>query len=100
MPRLTMAAAHALGEAEAVRRLKEKFAAVQEAYRAQISELQEEWNGSTLSFAFKAVGMKVAGEVTVEASQVQLAADLPMAAMMFKKVIEQQIRAKLGELLA
>ena len=100
MPRLNMATAHTLGETEALRRLKDKFSVVRDAYQAQISELHEEWNGSTLEFAFKAVGMKVAGQLTVADAEVRLAADLPLAAMMFKKVIQQQIHAKLGELLA
>jgi len=100
MPSLNMATSHALGQEEAMRRLKEKFSAVRETYRTHLSELNEQWEGSTLSFAFKVVGMKIAGTVKVGASQVELAAQLPVAAMMFKGLIERQIRTELGNLLA
>jgi hypothetical protein len=95
-----MATSHALGQEEALRRLKEKFSVVRDTYRAQVSELVEQWCDNTLSFAFKVVGMKVAGTVTVGASQVQLAAELPLAAMIFKGAIEHRVRSELGNLLA
>jgi hypothetical protein len=99
MPSLMMAAAHALGQDEALRRLKEKFSVVRDNYGGHVSDLREEWEENILSFAFKAAGMKVSGTVTVGAEDVQLAAQLPFAAMIFKGVIERQIRAELGELL-
>jgi len=99
MPTLKMTTAHALGQEEAVRRLQEKFSVVRETYRDKVSNLDEQWNGNTLSFAFKAAGMKVSGTVTVGAADVQLDARLPLAAIMFKGLIERQIRAELGELL-
>jgi hypothetical protein len=95
-----MATPHALGQEEAIRRLKEKFEAIRTAYHAQVSELREQWQENTLSFAFKAVGMKIAGTVTVGASEVLLAADLPLKAVVLKGLIERQIRAELGTLLA
>ena len=100
MPSLNMSAAHALGADEALRRLKEKFHAVHQAYGAQVSDLRETWEGNVLSFGFKAMGMKVAGTVTVEDGQVRLAADIPLAALMFRGLIEQRIRQELGALLA
>ena len=100
MSSLTMAASHALGQEEALRRLKQKFSVIRDAYRAQVSELHEQWRENTLSFAFKVVGMKIAGTVTVGASQVELAAELPLGAMLFKGLIERQVRAELGNLLA
>ena len=100
MPHLDMATAHTLGKEEALRRLKEKFSAVRNTYGTRVSDLEEEWNGSTLSFRFKAMGMKVSGTVMVEDSEVRLDANLPFAAVMFKGMIEKQIRAELGSLLA
>jgi len=73
---------------------------VKGAYGDQVSELSEEWDGNTLSFGFKAMGMKVSGTLGVEPSQVRLAADLPLAAMMFKGKIEQRVREELDGLLA
>jgi len=99
MPTLKMATAHALGQEEAVRRLKEKFSVVRETYRGHFSDLDEQWHENTLSFGFKAVGMKVSGTVAVGAADVQLHAKLPLAAIVIKGLIERQIRAELGELL-
>ena len=99
MSSLTMATSHVLGQEEAMRRLKEKFSVVRETYRGQFSDLHEEWHENTLSFGFKAVGMKVSGTVAVGAADVQLHAKLPLAAIVIKGLIERQIRAELGELL-
>jgi hypothetical protein len=43
--------------------------------------------------------MKVSGTVAVGAAEVQLHAQLPLAAIVIKGLIERQIRAELGELL-
>ena len=100
MPRLNTTTEHHLGENEALRRLKEGLSTARDTYQEQVKDMQEKWDGSTLSFAFKAVGMKIAGQMTVEDTQVRLGLDLPLAAMMFKRVIEQQIHTRLGELLS
>ena len=100
MPSLNMTTSHALGREEAVRRLKEKFHVVRGTYGHKVNDLREEWNGHTLAFGFKATGMKVSGTVTVEDAEVRLDAQLPFAAIMFKGMIEKQIRAELGQLLA
>lgn len=100
MPRLTMEASHALGQEEALRRLKEKFTVAKATYQGQFKDLHEEWRENTLSFSFRAAGMKVAGTVTVEASEVKLDTQLPLPAMMFKGMIRQRVREELSRLLA
>jgi hypothetical protein len=100
MPRLTMQTDHQLGRVEAVRRLKEKFAESRERFGSQVNDLTEEWDGHMYTFGFRAMGMKVAGTITVEDSAVSLAAELPLAAMLVKGMIEQRIREELGGLLA
>ncbi len=100
MPRLTMETQHALGRDEALRRLKDKFSFVRDNYGNQVKDLHEEWNGDTLSFGFKATGMKVSGTVAVEDACVKLDAKLPMAAMLIKGMIQKRIREELGDLLA
>ena len=100
MPRVIVETSHALGRQEAVRRLKEKFSAVSATHQDKVGDLHKEWNENTLSFGFRAAGMKIAGTVTVEDSEVKLAAKLPLAAIMFKGMIEERIREELGDLLA
>jgi hypothetical protein len=100
MPRLTMETPHALGQDEALRRLREKFDSVRAQHGDQVKNLNEEWTDHTLNFSFNAMGMGVSGAVKVEDSAVKLDAELPFAAMLFKGAIENRIRAELGDLLA
>jgi hypothetical protein len=100
MPRLALDTPHALGQEEALRRLKIKFNAIRSEHGHSVNGLSEEWKDHKLSFAFKAMGMSVSGTVAVESDSVKLDATLPFAAMMFKGMIEQQIRKEIGGLLA
>jgi hypothetical protein len=100
MPQLSVQVPHTLGPDEAVRRLKDKFTLARGLYQGQVQDLHEEWTDHTLSFGFKAVGMKVAGTLAVADAAVNLTADLPFAAMLFKGTIEQRVRQELGELLS
>jgi hypothetical protein len=99
MARLTMVTAHLLGKEEAVRRLNGKLAVVQERYGRLVTEGRADWKSNVFSFAFKAKGVRVAGTVTVDDSEVRWAAQVPLAVVAFKKVIEKRIRAELGDLL-
>ncbi len=100
MPRLTMEAAHTLGAAEALRRLKEKFDSVRLQFGAHVSHLSEQWEDNTLSFAFHTLGMPVSGTLAVGEDQVRLEAQLPLAAALIKGSIERRIREELGDLLS
>ena len=53
-----------------------------------------------LNFRFTTFGANVKGTVTVEPSQVNVHADLPLMAAMFKGTIEAKIRDRLARLLA
>ena len=100
MSRLSLDFPHKLGQEEAIRRLRDKFEFVRNLYHDRVSGLQEQWNGGTYSFGFKIVGMSIAGTITVTDDSVKTATDLPLAAMIFKKPIEERVRKELGTLLA
>lgn len=100
MPRLVMTVAHELGKAEAERRLKEKLNAVRTRYGGQVSDLREAWSEHTLSFGFKVIGMKVAGTLVVEDTEVRVAGRAPFAIAILKRLIERRIREELGGLLS
>lgn len=100
MPRITMETPHCLGRDEAIQRLKNRFGDVRSKFGTQVTNVHENWVDHTLSFGFKAMGMGVSGTVHVDDDKVKLLADLPMAAMLFKKTIEQQIYKELSTLLA
>jgi len=99
MPKLSMETPHELGQEEATHRLKHGFSFVKSSFGAHLSDVTEQWDGNALAFGFKAMGMKVSGNVAVEDSVVRLDADLPLAAIMFKGVIEQRVRTELERLL-
>jgi hypothetical protein len=100
MPRLTVETSHTLSEQEAMRRLQEKVGALKDTYQGQFSDLEEQWNENTFSFGFRAAGMTFAGTATVEAARVRLDAQLPLAVMMFKGMIQARVNQELGSLLA
>ena len=100
MPRITMEAPHALGQDEALKRLKDKFDSARLHYGAEVRNLDERWTDHTLNFSFSAMGMGVSGTVKVEERAVKLNAELPFAATFFKGAIESRLRAELGDLLA
>ncbi len=100
MPQLSLELPHQLGQEEAARRLKDRFNTVSDMYKAHVSDLTHQWNGHTFSFDFHTMGMKIAGTVAVEQAKVKLAASLPLAAMLFKGMIEDRIRQEMGQVLA
>jgi hypothetical protein len=100
MPSLQLTFPHQLGQEEAVARLKNLLSRVQEKYQAQVADLQQTWNGNTLTFGFSTYGFKVGGDVIVEPSEVRLEGQIPIAAMMFKGKIESAIRDQLAKELA
>ena len=99
MPQLSLDIPHLLGQDEAARRLKERFAAARAEYQSNVSDFKEQWCDHTFSYAFKVLGMAVSGTIAVERERVRLATDLPMAAMFFKAAIETRIRQEVGALL-
>ena len=100
MPRFAIETPHQLGQDEAVARVKGLLERVKEKYQAQVSDLEETWDGNVLSFRFKTYGFKIGGKLTAEPTGVKIDGDLPIAAMMFKGRIEQTIRDELVKRLA
>jgi len=120
MPRLTIEVPHALGQEEATRRLQDRFAAAEAQYRERIdeyrgewshqiaappgknfgSELHDEWTDHTFSFSVKTMGVGVSGSIAVAPARVAVDLNLPWAAMLFKRTIEERLRQELAGLLA
>jgi len=100
MPKLSLSVPHNLGEEEAARRLKARYDAVKAEYGRGMRDLDEQWDGRTLRCRFRAMGLKVAGSVTALPSSVEVEAEFPLAAAMFKGLVEARAREELGKLLA
>jgi len=66
-----------------------------------VSEVSESWNNDgALEFAFKAMGMAVAGTMTVHEDHVLVEGTMPFAALPFRGAIESQICEHLSTALA
>jgi putative polyhydroxyalkanoate system protein len=100
MPKFGVRVPHNLTKDEARSRL-ERFIDVLKAKSGnQVSDLQQTWDGDTLKFHFKTFGIAIDGGITVAEQELDLAGDLPFAAMMFKGKIESEIREQLERIVA
>lgn len=100
MAKMKVAVAHTLEREEAIDRLQRFSEILQSKYEGKFSEFEESWEAEGGSFRFKAMGFSTSGNVNVQAEEVVVEGKLPIAAMMFKGMIEQQIRDQLNRLLS
>jgi hypothetical protein len=98
MPHFALDVPHALHPDEATERLRAKFAAAVAEHQGHISHFQEEWRDHSCRFSFQAMGMKVRGDVAVDCDRVRLNVELPLAAMFFKRAIEERLRREVADL--
>jgi hypothetical protein len=99
MPKLNVEVPHSLPQDEATRRLKDSFTSVRDTYQSHLSDFQEKWGDHQLDFSLTTFGMTISGNVVSAPSSVNVVADLPMMALMFKGKIEERIREHLSQLL-
>lgn len=100
MPKSAVTVSHALGQQEAVLRLKSFLSKMRADFGDQISDLEESWEANVLAFRFTTYGLAIAGDLTVEESTARFDARLPLAAMIMKGKIESSVRQELEKLLA
>jgi putative polyhydroxyalkanoate system protein len=100
MPKFGVRVPYTIDKDEARSRL-ERFAEMLEAkFANQVSDLQQSWDGDTLKFHFKTYGIPLDGGITVGDNELNVAGDIPFAAMMFKGKIESEIREQLEKIIA
>ena len=99
MPKIRVEVNHKIEQHIAVERIKELLNKLRNDYGEMITELKENWNGSTSNFSFKAMGMSVEGFLKVNYSDIYLEGKIPLAALPFKKTIENKIREEAIKLL-
>ncbi len=100
MPKTDITVPHSLGKTEALTRLHGMLASVKENYGSQVSDLEENWHDDGGSFAFKAMGFKISGDLAVSDNDVRIDAEFPWAAKPFQSTIETAIRERAERLLA
>ena len=96
MPRITMQIPHNLGCEEATRRLHEQLPRFED----KVTDLEQQWQDHTVTFHFKAAGFAVNGTMAVEEAAANVDLSLPLAALLFKGMIEEGLRRELTTILA
>ncbi|PWT90229.1 MAG: hypothetical protein C5B54_07520 [Acidobacteria bacterium] len=100
MPKIDVTVPHNLSVEEAVSRIKNLIGTMQKQYGDRVKNVQENWNGNHADFSFEVMGLAIAGNLSIEPSQMHVIADLPFSAMPFKKMIETTIKEKSTQLLS
>ncbi|NCI52136.1 polyhydroxyalkanoic acid system protein [Sediminibacterium roseum] len=99
MASFNMSVPHQLTQDEALKRIQNALGQLKQEHGDKISNLTENWSGNTGTFGLTVMGFDVSGKLTVTASSVDIDAELPFAASLFKGKIKELIGGKAGELL-
>ncbi len=99
MAHFDMSIPHSLSQQEALQRIQTLLTETKKEHGDKISQLTEKWSGNKGEFSFVIMGFEIAGTLTVNEKNVDLDAELPFAASLFKGKIKELINEKAGELL-
>lgn len=98
MPNLTVTVPHHLSQEEALQRIK---TAISEAHvSGKVENLQQNWSANIGTFSGSAMRQSASATITVNPSDVTFDVALPIAASLFKSLIESTIRDFASKLLA
>ncbi|MAV36647.1 MAG: hypothetical protein CMJ59_14470 [Planctomycetaceae bacterium] len=100
MPAFNAETPHVLGQSEAVERLKSFVDNIREQFKEQVSEMNGEWDDSSLQFSLTTYGFTITGTLNVEDNRVHVDGQLPFAAVAFRGKIQQAIEQELSRALA
>ena len=98
MPNLTASIPHQLTREEAKRRIKEQIGIMRNQHGSMLTDVQENWNGDSLNFAFKAMAQSISGQMTVDDQAVHLTVALPWLLSIMAGKIKNQLEQQ-GKLL-
>jgi Putative polyhydroxyalkanoic acid system protein (PHA_gran_rgn) len=99
VPKFHLEIPHTMGAEAAKSRLERFIEQLTAKFGDKASDLEQTWNGNTLAFGFKSFGMKIAGDIAVSETALDVNGEIPFAAMMFKGKIESEMRDQLGRLM-
>jgi hypothetical protein len=99
VPKFHLEIPHTLSADDARSRLERFAESLQARFQDKVSDLEQAWNGNTLSFGFKSFGFKIGGAIAALDQKLDVTGDIPLSAMMFKGKIESEIREQLGRLM-
>ena len=92
MPEFKVSVPHKLGRQQAKERLKTFAAELKEKYASQVKDMHEEWKEDSVEFGFTTFGMQIKATVAAGDDSVDIDGEIPMAAVLFKGRIEQEVR--------
>jgi hypothetical protein len=97
MPSVRIAVPHGGDADAAVEKVRGVLERAVEEFQGR--DLQSEWTGRSATLKFTSLGFQIGAKVDVDATQVIVEIDLPMAAMMFKGRVEDFLKKNLIEVL-
>jgi hypothetical protein len=100
MPSYSVSVQHGLGQEAARARVETFMEQVLRDYAQHISQVDGQWTENRLAFRFTTSGLHISGMLVVEDSQVAVTGPLPLAAVLFRGRIEQEIRDELRRMLS
>ncbi|HWA99832.1 MAG TPA: polyhydroxyalkanoic acid system family protein [Pirellulales bacterium] len=99
MPKINFSVPHSMTAADASAKLHEFMPRIRSQYQDQIKDVTENWNGNTLEFSFKTLGFTFKGTLASQDNNTDVVLEIPLAAMMVKGRIEQEVKGGLQKLL-
>jgi len=100
MARVNIVVPHLVPQDEALRRIRGEIENLKGQHDNKLTGLRDNWDNYTYVFEGSAMGFAVSGVMMVKLLQVEIDADLPWLAMLFKGRIEAEIREWLSRLLS
>ncbi len=91
---------HNLSQDKAISCAENIFKDLSEKFKDEFSDLVQKTTGNKISFSFKARGMGLSGNITVNENVVLIESRLPLAARMFQGLIENKIKENADKLMA
>lgn len=99
MPSLEFSVPHHLDPNEVVTRLKGFLSALRAQNDMKFLIKKEEWQDNTLNCSFSSYGFAMDAVTHVQPNELKFHLSIPIAAMLFKGQIEDQLRAELTKAL-
>jgi hypothetical protein len=83
---------HTLSFEQALKCSKNIIDRLKEEHSDRITNLVQMWNGNISNFSFRIAGMNIDGTLTVFSDRIEIHGNLPAAAFLFKRMIEETIQ--------
>jgi len=97
MPQIVAQVSHHLGKPEAEARLRQFAIDLPQRHASQIHFPESQWEDDTLCMSFTTYGFRVHWRLTATSNQIDMVAEIPIAARMFELKFEQAMLHRIEE---